>query len=58
MKSDMIERVSHISNEQERDALAPKVFNAHYDGLVTDADAKKYWAVMPPSDDGGSDESN
>ncbi|MDA1047987.1 MAG: hypothetical protein O3A82_13785 [Verrucomicrobia bacterium] len=54
----MIERVSHISNEQERDALAPKVFNAHYDGLVTDADAKKYWAVMPPSDDGGSDESN
>lgn len=25
---------------------------------LTDADAQKYWAVIPPSDDGGTDESN
>jgi integrase len=37
---------------------SPKVFNAHYEGLVTDADAKRYWAITPPSNDGGSDESN
>ena len=37
---------------------SPKIFNAHYEGLVTDADTKKYWAITPPSNDGGSDESN